>query len=62
MPLVNNGHGDKNKALPFLEGQNTFKIGANPKVFFGIGISIHVEFGLEGIEPVQGEAPTLQFI
>jgi len=60
--VVNDGHGDKTKAFPFLEGKNTFKIGGNPEVFFGIGISIHVEFGVEGVAPVPREAATIQFI
>ena len=52
--IVNNGHGDKTKAFPFLEGQNTFNIGSDPEVLFGIGISIQVEFGVEGVEPFAG--------
>jgi len=60
------GFGDKTQALPFREGENSFKIRErgeqNPEVFFGIGISIGVEFGVRGVSPTPGEAPTIQFV
>jgi hypothetical protein len=62
---LTDGFGDKTQALPFLEGENSFKIresGENPEVFFGIGISIGVEFGVRGVHPTPGEAPTIQFV
>jgi uncharacterized protein DUF6623 len=62
---VNDGFGDKTQALPFLEGENAFQIPRRgeemPEVFFGIGISIEVEFGVQGV-PSMGEAPIIQFI
>jgi hypothetical protein len=60
------GFGDKTQALPFREGENSFKIRdrgeQNPEVFFGIGISIGVEIGVQGVRPTPGEAPTIQFV
>ena len=65
--LVNNGFGDKTSAPPndpFLEGENSFTIprGEKPEVFFGVGVSIHVEFGLPEVHPTPGELPIIQFI
>jgi hypothetical protein len=63
---VTRGTGDKTQGPPpedrsFLEGENTFFIDGNPEVFFGIGISIHVEFGVRGVTPGPAGA-TIQFI